>query len=130
MAMLLTKFVKVLRIELEDLEADIELLVEENYRRLQSHAETERVCRENVATLRNEEFGIRHFIEILEELDVDDYDNLEHLIASVRSKFHDVIERCGLARATIRFADRKIAKVRSYVTEYRDAEYGLPSQAD
>jgi hypothetical protein len=126
--MLLTKFVRVLRVELEDLEADIELVVEENYRRLQAHTETERVCRENVATLRNEEFGIRHFVEILDELDVDDYDNLDHLIATIRSRFHDVIERCGLARATIRFADRKIAKVKHYVTEFRDAEYGLPLQ--
>lgn len=128
MAMLLTKFVKVLRVEMEDLEADIELLVEENYRRLQEHMETERVCRENVATLRNEEFGIRHFIEILDEVDVDDFDDLDHLIATVRTRFHDVIEKCGLARATIRFADRKITKVKSYITEYRDAEYGLPSQ--
>jgi hypothetical protein len=120
MPMVLSKFVKILRVEFEDLEGDIELLVEKNYRRLQEHAETERVCRENVATLRNEEFGLRHFVEILDQVEVDDFDNLDHLVATLRQRFHEVIERCGLARATLAFADRKIAKVRRYVTEYNE----------
>lgn len=117
MRAVMMKFVKVLRAELEDLEDDIELLIAENQRRFIQRQESERVCRENVATLLNEEYGIRHFVEVLNDLDVDNFDDLEHLIASIRQSFHDVIESHGLAQATIILADRRIAKAKAYVTE-------------
>lgn len=120
MRMVMLKFVKVLRVEMEDLEADIEMLVAENRRKFKNHAETKRVCLENVATLQNEEYGVRHFIEILDALDVDNFDTLDHLISTVRQRFHDVITSRGLARATIAFSDRKIAKVERYVTDYSE----------
>ena len=117
MRMAMVKFVKVLRIEMEDLEAYLEFLVGENYRRQDEHTETERVCRENVATLRNEALGVQHFVEILDGVDVDNFDNLDHLVATIRQRFHDVISRHGLAEAAIAYADRKIAKVHHYVTD-------------
>ena len=117
MRMAMVKFVKVLRIEMEDLESYLEFLIAENYRRQGEHTETERVCRENVATLRNEELGVHHFIEILDRVDVDNFDDLNHLVATIRKRCHDVIARHGLAEAAIAYADRKIAKVESYVRD-------------
>jgi hypothetical protein len=117
MRMVMVKFVKVLRIEMEDLEAYLESLVAENYRRQEEHEETKRVCRENVATLRNEALGVQHFVEILDAVDVDNFDNLNHLVATIRQRFHDVIPRHGLAEAAIAYADRKIAKVEGYVAD-------------
>ena len=107
MRLIMLKFVKILRVEMEDLEADIELLADEQQRRSQTHAETSRVCRENVATLRNEEFGVRHFITILDGIDVDNFDNLDHLVASIRRLFRDVIEKRELAQASIVLIDPK-----------------------
>jgi len=117
MRMAMVKFVKVLRIEMEDLEAHLESLVTENFRREKEREETERVCLENVATLRNEALGVQHFVEILDGVDVDSFDNLDHLVATIRQRFHEVIPRHGLAEAAIAYADRKIAKVEAYVTD-------------
>ncbi len=117
MRMAMVKFVKVLRIEMEDLEAYLECLVAKNYRRQEEHEETQRVCRGNVATLRNEGLGVQHFVEILDGVDVDNFDNLDHLVATIRQRFHDVISRHGLAEAAIAYADRKIAKVEGYVAD-------------
>ena len=117
MRMAMVKFVKVLRIEMEDLEAYLEFLVAENYRRQEEHEETQRVCLGNVATLRNEGLGVQHFVEILDAVDVDNFDNLDHLVATIRQRFHDVIPRHGLAEAAIAYADRKIAKVEGYVAD-------------
>ncbi|MBT3295628.1 MAG: hypothetical protein HN919_21600 [Verrucomicrobia bacterium] len=115
--MAMVKFVKVLRIEMEDLEADLEFLVAENYRRQEAHEESERVCLENVATLRNEALGVQHFVEILDGVEVDNFDNLDHLVATIRQRCHDVITRRGLAEAASAYADRKIAKVEAYMTD-------------
>ncbi|NQU40193.1 MAG: hypothetical protein HQ523_09600 [Lentisphaerae bacterium] len=117
MRLTMLKLVKILRVEMEDLKTDIELLVEEHQRRFQSHIESGRVCRENVATLQNEEFGVRHFIDILDAIDVDNFDNLDHLVATIRRRFRKIIEERELAQASMVLAERRLAKVERYVTD-------------
>lgn len=116
MKSVIEKYLKILRIELEDLDRHIERLVIENQDRLKRREVTEYVCLENVAVLRSEEFGIRHFINIVDRTDPDSFDGLDALLTHLREAFASEIERAGLAPAACRFAERKISKVHRYIT--------------
>lgn len=109
------KFLKVLRVELEDLHEDIELLIADTMQRFRAHSITEHVCFENIAVLRSEEYGIRHFVEIVDATDPEAFETLDVLSAHLKQAFEQEIERAGLARAATILAERKIDKVAQYV---------------
>ena len=120
MRVLMQRFIKILRIEMEDLETDIDDQVAGEQRKVEAHTETERVRLENVAILRNEAFGVHDFMRILDGLDVDDFDDLDHMTAMIRSGFRHEIEKRGLAQAVIGAAEHKIDRVERYV---KDSEH-------
>ena len=117
---MITKFLKVLRIELEDLHDDIELLVEDTMQRFKDHNITEHVCYENIAVLRSEEFGIKHFIEIIDATDPAAFDSIDAVAGHLKQAFEAEIRRSGLARAAYILAERKIERVSRYVESYRE----------
>jgi hypothetical protein len=120
------KFLAVLRIELEDLEQDLDGLIGAYQEKLQQHAETEHVCFENAAVLKNEEFGVRHFLRVLDRTRPEDYAGLDALIGDLRARFAAEIRHAGLASGALAYAERRIAKVRRYVTDCAEwaAEHG------
>ena len=58
-------FLKLLIIELEDLDDDINLLINEWERKSQTHESTVYVCKQNLAVLHNELFGIKDYIKVI-----------------------------------------------------------------
>ena len=51
----------------------------------------------------------------MEDLKADIYNNLDHLVATVRRLFREVIAERELAPASLELAERRIAKVERYV---------------
>jgi len=111
------RFLKILLVELEDLENDIEELVLGEHSRLAARLESDFVCMENVATLHNEEHGLHHFRRIMEAIDLNRFTDLDVLIAHLKEAFSAEVDRCGLARAAYVFTVRKMQHVEKYIKE-------------
>ena len=100
-----------------DEETHIEAMIAECLEKKQRHEMTEHVFYGNRAVLKNEEHGIDHFIRIIDRLDPDAFEDIDAMIATIRTRFLNEIELTGLARAAYIFADRKVTKVERYIKE-------------
>jgi len=109
------KFLKILRIELEDLIEHVKAL-ETLYEEFQEkHKETEHVCLENIALLKNEERSVNQFIRILDDVDPASYIGITEMAEDIRNKFLAKIASTGLAEAAFIFAEHKLERVLQYV---------------
>ena len=109
------KFVRILQIELEDLIEHLHELIRDYQAKYDSGAETEHVCLENMATLRNEECGVHYFLKLLDTVDVGAFEDLDVLIAGLRERFRKPVQHGGLAPCACVHANREIDKVAAYV---------------
>lgn len=114
------KFLRILRLEMEDLEDHILEMVSDYRRREERHEITEHVCFGNVAVLSNEDCAVRHFRRILDAIRPEDYASLDMMIEDIRGQFEREVGVAGLSRAACLFAQRKIQRVRAYVTHAWD----------
>jgi hypothetical protein len=112
----LNRFVRILRIELEDLYENIEEAVQQYQEEEKTGQETEHVCEENMALLRNEEHGLRCYDRVLDSVDMDRYASVESLAADVKRSFRLVIRRTGLAEAVYVLVEQRIDRLVNYVT--------------
>jgi len=109
------KFLKILKIELEHLQAHTDLLIDSFVERDRTHQVTEHVYHENLAVLRNEEYGFNHFARIVDQTDPAQFDSLEALADHLRKAFDTAVRTSGLARAAYCLTDRQIDKIIRYV---------------
>jgi hypothetical protein len=114
---LMRKFVKILRVELEDLQDDLKLLVDGHREQFARNEITEHVCLENIGTLRSEELGVAHFLRELDQVDTGGFNDLDALVEHVKQAFKGDIARSGLARAAYFLAELKIKRVARYVRD-------------
>jgi hypothetical protein len=112
-----TKFRKVLRAELEHLIEHIDLLITHYDSLAQERKTTEHVCRENTALFQNERQCFCHFIRILDDLRLAPQARVDAYAEALRCLFRREVKDGGYAKAALVFAERKIDKVRHYVTE-------------
>lgn len=115
MKQLMKKYIQILDIELDDLEADIELLIDEYISKGESQKITKYVLLENLAVLKNEMCGIEHFKKMLKEMNPDDYTDIDKFVKDVENKFRSYIKRGGLVEAVYSLVERKIQKVLKYI---------------
>jgi hypothetical protein len=109
------KFVRILRIELEDMDEHLREMIDDFQAKYQSGQETEHVCMENLATLRNEACGVRHILRLLDTIDLNEFGDLDALIAGLRVRFHETVQRASLAMCACVRAGEKIDKVAAYM---------------
>lgn len=115
MNIVIRKYLKILRVELEDLYEHIDELIAVNRERRAKKQETEHVCFENVAVLENEKCGLTEFLTVLDRIDPGAYADLDHLIDDLSRRFREKVTSCAIAQAAYLFALRKMRKVRAYV---------------
>lgn len=108
-------FLKLLRVELEDIGEHIAEQIEAEHERRERRKESAHVCAENVAVLQNEQNAIRNFEEIVDATDPDGFADLDALAAEVAREFEERIISGGFAPAACRFAERKLQRLRHYV---------------
>jgi len=110
-------FLDIFRIELDDLEEDINDLIERCHENYQHGVLTERVHMENVTLFQNELSGIRSFRKTVERTRYDGFDVLDDLIDFLVSTFRREARIKDIAPALLVCIDRKLNKVKKYVTQ-------------
>ena len=110
---IITNFVAILKVEIEDLAADIELLLAECQRKKDAGTITDYVYMENMALFRHELLGVRSFGRILTQTDPSRFEKLDDLVAYLKEAFREG----GYVRAINICVERKMTKVTRYVTQ-------------
>lgn len=109
---IIKNFIAILKIEIEDLQADLELLISENQNKRAAGKITDYVYLENDALYRHELQATHTFQQILNNVDYQQFSRLEDLIDYLR----DAFRQGGYVRAINICIERKINKVARYVT--------------
>jgi len=110
------KYLSILRVELEDLQEDIETLIKQTTKEREAGNLTNYVFLENLALFRNELLGVDAFGTILEQLVPDDFATLDEMVDHLKIAFRAKVKACGLAEVIDVYVERKLDKVQQYVT--------------
>jgi hypothetical protein len=115
MQIFIPKYLKILAIELEDLESDITFLIEKYKQRRKDKEISDYVFLENLVVLNNEICGISSFKKILNKFDPASYTTIEAFLDDVKTAFRKQINECGLPEGIFMIIERKIMKVYTYI---------------
>ena len=111
------KYLAILRVELEDLQEDIEELIAQITQEREEGGLTNYVFMENLALFRNELLGVDAFGRILDQLDPGAFATLDELVEHLKNTFRAKVKDAGLAKAIEVYVERKLEKVRQYVSQ-------------
>ena len=110
-------YLKILRIEMEELETDLQHLADEFRENASSRCLSENVVMQNLATLRNELLGVGTFERIIEHTQPETFDSLDEMIEYLKTAFRQKMVSSGLAEAVWYLVERKLEKVSTYVRQ-------------
>ncbi|MCK9483892.1 MAG: hypothetical protein M0R34_05970 [Candidatus Marinimicrobia bacterium] len=110
---IIKNFVAILKVEIEDLSADIELLIAECQKKKDAGIITDYVYMENIALYRHELLAVQSFARLLEQTEPDRFEKLDDLVAYLS----DAFRAGGYVRAINICIERKMNKVTRYVTQ-------------
>jgi len=111
----LNKFIRIFRIELEDLEEDINDLLEILEKRRDSQEITNYVYMENKGILLNEIACVHELLDSISSIDANKYESVEAMIAEVRNMLDQRIQDCDFPEVVHSLVQRKFEKVSTYV---------------
>lgn len=109
------KYVQVLRIELEDLEADLELMTEIYSRKEAQDEITDYVFLENVSVLKTEISGIASIIRSIDDIPTEEFTDLPELVEYIDGMFRERTKRSDYPEGVYALVRRKLYKVLKYV---------------
>ncbi len=115
MELKLAKYLKVLRIELEDLEADLEVMKDLYDRREAQEEITEYVFLENVSLLKSEIAGVESLIKSIDDIPIEQFSNLDEFVDYVDGLFRERTEHSGYPESVYALVKRKLSKVSRYI---------------
>ena len=108
-------YIKMMKMELEDIKLDINLLIKKDKDHHDKKELTNYVYKENIAVYNNLILGLNLFTKILSETETDKFKDLEVMIIKLNKLFHEKIKEHGLADGVHRLVERKMKKVARYV---------------
>ena len=108
-------YITILKLELEDLEIDIEKLIEHCEEACENSDLSANVFLENLALFKNELLAVNIFEKMLDGLDIEQFASLDELVQFIKKSFEEKVRALGLAKAIIRYVERKLTKVADYV---------------
>ena len=111
----IAKYIKILRIELEDLEEDLLLMAEIYHQREQKDEISDYVFLENLSLLQSEISGIDHIIQSLGDIDATAYSSIEEFVETVASAFKKKTADAGFPNSVNELVKRKLQKVTKYL---------------
>lgn len=109
------KFVRLLSIELESLEEELQLMVEALDKRLEIHEITEYVRNENYTVLRNEMLGLRDFIDFENCLESETPETPEEIRLLAKKKLRERILDRGYMPALLPLVELRIDRIAAYL---------------
>lgn len=111
----LQKFVKILKIEVDDIIRDLKFLNDVTAERLKAHEITTYVGLENMGLIHHEIAGFEYVEREMESFEVGDSVSLQNIQERVEKLIRDAVEKSDLPEAVFQLLERKIAKVRQYL---------------
>ena len=109
------KFGKLLAIELESLEGELEILVQTLEQRLKDHEITTYVRNENYAVLRNEILGLRDFLKLGFSFDSEEISTADEVAALAKEVVRNRLEERGYEPAVYRLIEHRVDKIALYL---------------
>ncbi len=113
-------YLRMLRVELDDLKDDIDLLIDEYTRLHDSDQMSNYVFLENLTVIRKELLGVDSFCRILDATDTEKFLTLDDLIGHLTDSFRSMVRERGLPEVIEDYVERKLLKVRDYVLREQD----------
>jgi len=111
------KYIQILKLELEDLEQDIEVLISDCLDRREKQGTSSYVFLENIALLKREVLGVERVSAMLDRFDLNQYATVAELVEALDRRFHELVSQHDLVEAVYHFLQRKLQKVARYVGE-------------
>ncbi len=108
-------FLEILKLELDDLNEDIQTLKQECEYKLKKGVITNYVHMENMALYDNELHAVNAFRRIVEVSEPDSFHSLDDLVIHINETFRTVMKACGYAEAGRISIERKMLKVAKYI---------------
>lgn len=112
-----TKYLAILRVELEDLEEDLTVLKNLYDERDRRREITHYTCLENVALVQEEISGIAEMVRDMESIDPSRYSGLEELVADLEELCRTRVRESDFPQAVLTLVQRKLEKVLRYVID-------------
>lgn len=109
------KFLKVLKIELEELEDELIMFGELHKQREQTGEITTYVFRENMNVIRNEISGLREIVKSVDGLVSTRYQSFEEMVEDLDRKIKTKIKESSYGEAAYELVKRKLQKVHTYI---------------
>lgn len=111
------KYVKILRIELEDLLKDIGMYMETIESEKSCGEITNYVFMENLALVKNEIIGMDIVNSYLDNLDLSQFDSTDQISEKIKADLEKKLKEDGIAHALNIYLERKIDKVNNYIKQ-------------
>lgn len=111
------KYVRILRIELEDLQEDVQVLRQHCLDQKRHDGISNYVFRENMSLMRSEILAIESLTKVLDDLDPDAYADVDQLMGDLQRRFRESLEHHGMVKMLGSLLQRKFTKVARYVKE-------------
>lgn len=108
-------FMAILKLELNDLEEDLKLLVKEAEEKHEQRLISNYVYLENLAVIKQELFGVNGIAKSFEKTDPEKFENLDDLISSLMAAMLQIKAIELLPEGVIHLVERKMEKVKGYV---------------
>lgn len=109
------KYLKVLRIELEDLQMDLQMMAELCHQREERDEITDYVFLENISVLKAEIAGIERIIQSMDEIPIERFTELREFVTYADEMFRERTESSGYPQGVHTLVRRKLYKVLGYL---------------
>ena len=109
------KYLKVLKIELEDLEEDLLLMAKIYQQREKDNEITDYVFLENLSLLQSEISGIERIIQSVNTIDVANFKTLDEMVEHADAVFRTQTEDANFPESVYALVKRKLKKVSAYI---------------
>lgn len=116
----LGKYLKVLKIELEDLEEDLKLLNDVYSQQEKRDEITDYVFLENVSLVQSEISGIEHIIQSLDDITIEGFSSFDDFVEYIDANFRKQTQYSGFPEAVYVLVKRKLQKVSHYIVSHSD----------
>ena len=110
-------FIRILLIELEDIDSDIKMLIDKYNRDHENEKISNYVFKENIALAHNELFGVEGLYEQVKEFRPEDFKSVDDVISKIDDKLDILCRKKGYVRSICVLVKRKTDKVLRYIEE-------------
>ena len=116
------EFLKIARVELEELLDNIEYRIDLIEKRKAESLITEHVYLENKAVFMNEVCCFRRFLHCLESVRPEAFRTVDEALEFILREFASQVHDCGYAPCALSFAERRLRKATRYVLADADED--------